>query len=41
MQNYYDILHLSRTATAGEVRKAYRKAALRHHPDKGGDPEVF
>eukprot|EP00605_Chrysophyceae_sp_TOSAG23-4_P001330 GSChrysophyteH1.ASY1.ANO1.1447.1 assembled CDS len=37
----YAILGLERTATDEDVKKAYRKAALRHHPDKGGDAEKF
>ena len=24
-----------------DIKKAYRKAAMKHHPDKGGDPEKF
>lgn len=34
MADYYDTLELSRTATADEVKKAYRKKALQYHPDK-------
>ncbi|EHK48732.1 hypothetical protein TRIATDRAFT_298093 [Trichoderma atroviride IMI 206040] len=30
----YDILEIDRTATPDQVKKAYRKAALRYHPDK-------
>jgi len=40
-QNYYDILGVARDATTDEIKKAYKKAALTHHPDKGGDPEKF
>ncbi|OAA78951.1 DnaJ domain protein [Akanthomyces lecanii RCEF 1005] len=35
----YEVLALERTATADDVKKAYRKAALKHHPDKVADSE--
>jgi len=38
---YYEILGLEKTATMDEIRKSYRKKAIRMHPDKGGDPEEF
>ena len=38
---YYDTLGVSADASAAEIKKAYRKAALQQHPDKGGDPEKF
>jgi molecular chaperone DnaJ len=34
MADYYDILEISRGATADEIKKAYRKKALQFHPDK-------
>lgn len=37
----YDILGVKSTASAEEIRKAYREKALKYHPDKGGDPEMF
>lgn len=40
-QNYYDCLGIPRDASVDEIKKGYRKAALQHHPDKGGDPEKF
>lgn len=34
---HYDTLGVARTASAAEVRAAYRAAARDHHPDAGGD----
>ena len=41
MKDYYNILGIARTASADEIKKAYRKLASQHHPDKGGDTARF
>lgn len=41
MMDYYNILGVPRDADQDTIKKAYRKLAMQHHPDKGGDPNEF
>ncbi len=35
--DYYQILHVSKKASQEEIRKAYRKLAVKYHPDNAGE----
>lgn len=41
MPDHYSTLGVSKTATADEIKRAYRRLASQHHPDKGGDKVQF
>ena len=41
VDNYYETLGVDENASIGEIKKKYRKLSLQHHPDRGGDEELF
>jgi len=40
-KDYYKTLGVEKNASADEIKKAFRKLAHKHHPDKGGDEKKF
>lgn len=40
-RDYYEVLSVAKGASADEIKKAFRRAAIEHHPDRGGDEAKF
>lgn len=39
--DYYNTLGINKAASTEEIRKAYKKMSMKHHPDRGGDESKF
>lgn len=40
-RDYYEVLGVKKDASADEIKKAFRRKAIEHHPDRGGDEAKF
>lgn len=40
-RDYYEVLGVNKSASTDELKKAFRRKAIEHHPDKGGDETKF
>jgi molecular chaperone DnaJ len=40
-RDYYEVLGVGKSASADEIKKAFRRLAIAHHPDRGGDESKF
>lgn len=39
--DYYEILSVAKTSSQEEIKSAYKKLVMQHHPDRGGDLDLF